>query len=45
MAPVVGSPEGWSAIGYFRSSRIVLPIRTWVPRVRVVGWEIRLVPT
>ena len=29
---------------YFRSSRMVLPIRTWVPRVRVVGWVIRTLP-
>ena len=32
-------------IGYFLSSRIVLPMRTWVPRVIVVGWVIRTVPT
>ncbi len=30
---------------YFRSSRIVLPIRTCVPRVMVVGWVIRAAPT
>ena len=30
--------------GYFLSSRIVLPMRTWVPRVIVVGWVIRTVP-
>ena len=30
--------------GYFRSSRIVLPIRTCVPRVSVVGWVIRTLP-
>ena len=29
---------------YFLSSRIVLPMRTWVPRVIVVGWVIRTVP-
>ncbi len=31
--------------GYFRSSRIVLPIRTWLPRVSVVGCTIRVLPT
>ena len=30
---------------YFLSSRMVLPIRTCVPRVRVVGWVMRTVPT
>ena len=39
------SGGGTSSGGYFRSSRIVLPIRTWVPRVRVVGWVIRALPT
>ena len=29
---------------YFLSSRIVLPMRTWVPSVIVVGWVIRTVP-
>ena len=29
---------------YFRSSRMVLPIRTWVPSVSVVGWVIRTLP-
>ena len=31
--------------GHFLSSRMVLPMRTWVPRVMVVGWVIRTVPT
>ena len=29
---------------HFRSSRMVLPIRTWVPRASVVGWVIRALP-
>src|SRR3954451_1297313 len=29
---------------HFRSSRMVFPIRTWVPRARVVGWVIRALP-
>ena len=32
-------------VGYFLSSRIVLPMRTWVPMVIVVGWLIRTEPT
>ena len=39
----VSSGRG-ALIGYFLSSRIVLPMRTWVPRVIVVGWVIRTLP-
>jgi hypothetical protein len=31
-------------IGYFLSSRIVLPMRTWVPSVMVVGAVMRTLP-
>ncbi len=34
-----------SAMGYFLSSRTVLPMRIWVPSVIVVGWVMRLLPT
>ena len=35
---------GRKVIGYFLSSITVLPTRTWVPSVRVVGWVIRTLP-
>ena len=49
-AEPVGSAVGrvrrsWSAIGYFLSSRMVLPIRTWLPSWRAVGWVMPVVPT
>ena len=38
-------PQGWCVRrAHLRSSRIVLPIRTCVPSVMVVGWVMRTVP-
>ncbi len=40
----VGDRRVVEAQHHFLSSRIVLPIRTWVPSVSVVGWVIRALP-
>jgi hypothetical protein len=40
----IGDRRVVEAEAHLRSSRIVLPIRTWVPRVMVVGWVMRTVP-
>ena len=43
-APDVGDRGVLQSERHFRSSRMVLPMRTWVPRARVVGWVIRALP-
>ena len=40
----VGDRRVVEAQHHFLSSRIVFPIRTWVPSVSVVGWVIRALP-
>ena len=42
--PDVGDRGVVEAQTHFRSSRMVFPIRTWVPSVMVVGWVMRTVP-
>ena len=37
--------RGVVEVHHFRSSRIVLPTRTWTPRPMVVGWVMRTGPT
>ena len=41
----VGDRGVVEVVGHFRSSRIVLPTRTWTPRPMVVGWVMRTGPT
>ena len=43
-APDVGDRGVVESERHFRSSRMVLPMRTWVPRASVVGWVIRALP-
>ena len=43
-APDVGDRGVLQSERHFRSSRMVLPMRTWVPRASVVGWVIRALP-